>query len=71
MPLRSIFSDRRKIDELLDVDFFGGYDMFDVDHMKAIVDSHVEGREDNSAIIYSLMSYQEWYKLFCRQETLA
>ncbi|HUF10940.1 MAG TPA: asparagine synthase (glutamine-hydrolyzing), partial [Rhodothermales bacterium] len=71
MPLRSIFSNMEMIDELLEVDFFGGFEMFDIDHIRLIVSAHVDGREDNSAIIYALISYQEWYKQFCRQEVTA
>ena len=71
MPLRSIFGDRKKVDGLLDLDFFDGYSMFDVDHIRRLILSHIEGREDNSSIIYALVSFQEWHRLFHEEEIVA
>src|SRR5690606_38160394 len=48
MPLRSIFSNGEKIDQLLDLEFFAGFGLFDVDHIKSVGQSHVQGDEDNS-----------------------
>jgi asparagine synthase (glutamine-hydrolysing) len=64
MPLRSLFSAPAKVWSLLDRDFFGSFDGFSVLHIERIVDHHVRGWEDNSALIYALISFQEWYKMF-------
>ena len=64
MPFRSIFSERKKINSLLDIRFFSDMDIFSIEHLNKIIDSHINGYEDNSALIYALISFQEWYKIF-------
>ncbi len=64
MPFRSIFSDAEKVKSLLNMDFFGDLGMFDMQNIQTIVSNHQSGRDDNSALIYALISFQEWYKLF-------
>jgi len=64
MPLRSIFSSEQKINELLDKEIFseiGGFSILDIEKT---IQSHLSGREDNSALIYALISFQEWYKMY-------
>ncbi|HKC68054.1 MAG TPA: asparagine synthase (glutamine-hydrolyzing) [Bacteroidia bacterium] len=63
MPLRSIFSNRKTIDALLDRNFFAGFTKFSVENIDKIIENHIEGKEDNSSIIYALISFQEWYKM--------
>ncbi|MEO8760842.1 MAG: asparagine synthase (glutamine-hydrolyzing) [Bacteroidia bacterium] len=63
MPLRSIFSSTKTINALLDKSFFANFNGFSVKAIDAIIDNHVNGKEDNSSIIYALISFQEWYKL--------
>ncbi|MBE0644924.1 MAG: asparagine synthase (glutamine-hydrolyzing) [Bacteroidetes bacterium] len=60
MPLRSIFSDRRKLVALLNIDYFGGMTHFNTDNIVALVDEHVAGVNDNSSILYALVSYRIW-----------
>lgn len=64
MPLRSIFSDRKKVEELLDVDFFGSFEGFSVPDIKRINDEHFNGIGDNSSIIFALISFQKWHQKF-------
>ncbi len=64
MPLRSIFSQKEKINQLLDREFFGDFNYFSFEAIDQIIDHHINGREDNSSIIYALLSYQEWYKMY-------
>ncbi len=71
MPLRSIFSEATKVDQLLEYDFFEGFSFFDMDHIRTVIRHHVSGQEDNASIIYALASFQEWYKLFCQKEAVA
>jgi len=63
MPLRSIFSSQNKIEQLLDKDFLHDLKFFNLDHINHIIRNHHIGREDNSAIIYALICFQEWYKM--------
>ena len=70
MPLRSIFSSNVKVKELLDLEFFYGFELFDIDHIRSLVHSHISGKEDNSSIIYALVSFQEWYNQYQISESL-
>ncbi|MBS1636788.1 MAG: asparagine synthase (glutamine-hydrolyzing) [Bacteroidetes bacterium] len=63
MPLRSIFSSREKVNGLLDKAFFANFNGFSVAHIDTLTDNHISGKEDNSSILYALISFQEWYKL--------
>jgi asparagine synthase (glutamine-hydrolysing) len=63
MPLRSIFSSHTKIDQLLDKSFFSNFNQFSIPNIEQIINNHISGKEDNSSIIYALISFQEWYKL--------
>lgn len=63
MPLRSIFKSEQTVYGLLDIAFFVNFDTFSVDNIKQIVNNHIAGKEDNSSIIYALISFQEWYKI--------
>lgn len=62
MPLRSIFSNPKKVSEFLDLSFFNNFRKFDVQKIKKISENHINGTQDNSSIIYALISFQEWYK---------
>ena len=63
MPLRSIFSNADKTNQLLDKTFFSNFNGFSVPAIERSITDHVSGREDNSALIYALVSFQEWYKM--------
>lgn len=63
MPLRSIFSQRAHVDRLLDRSFFANFNKFSGEHIERVIDNHLAGKEDNSSIIYALISFKEWYKL--------
>ena len=63
MPLRSIFSDRNKINTLLDASFFGNFENFSLESIEKIINNHLKGKEDNSSIIYALISFQKWYNI--------
>ena len=63
MPLRSIFSSAANVERLLDKSFFSNFNLFSVKNIEAIIQNHVSGKEDNSSIIYALISFQEWYKM--------
>jgi asparagine synthase (glutamine-hydrolysing) len=63
MPLRSIFSKQKTIDVLLDRSFFANFNRFSVPDIDKVVENHINGKEDNSSVIYALVSFQEWYKM--------
>lgn len=64
MPLRSIFSDGKKVDELLDKSFFQNFEGFSMPDIERIRDEHLRGIGDNSSIIFALVSFQAWYKKY-------
>jgi asparagine synthase (glutamine-hydrolysing) len=66
MPLRSLLSDRKQLDELLDLDFFNNLDQFSTTGIQQVIEQHIEGTKDNSALIYALITFQEWYKMYIR-----
>jgi asparagine synthase (glutamine-hydrolysing) len=63
MPLRSIFSSATETKRLLDTSFFSNFNGFSVQNIETIIQNHISGKEDNSSIIYALISFQEWYKM--------
>jgi asparagine synthase (glutamine-hydrolysing) len=63
MPLRSIFSSHEKVNQLLDKSFFSNFNHFSIPNIENIIMNHISGKEDNSSIIYALISFQEWYKM--------
>lgn len=63
MPLRSIFSSDAKVNQLLDKSFFNSFNQFSLPDIERVINNHISGKEDNSSIIYALISFQEWYKL--------
>ncbi len=64
MPLRSIFKDQRKIDDLINNDFLAGTKLLDLIKLRKLIENHQNGIEDNSSIIYSVISFQEWFKMY-------
>jgi asparagine synthase (glutamine-hydrolysing) len=64
MPLRSIFSDEGKVNDLVDLDFYSGFDGFSTDAIQLIIKEHLTGTTDNSSILYALVSFRAWYQLF-------
>lgn len=64
MPLRSLLSERQQLSELLDIDFFGNFEDFEVDNIQQSINQHIKGVKDNSALIYALITFQEWYKMY-------
>jgi asparagine synthase (glutamine-hydrolysing) len=62
MPLRSIFSDEQKINELIDWNWINETKLFNQNNLQIIIQNHINGVEDNSALIYAVISLQEWYK---------
>ena len=62
MPLRSLLDNREKINELTDLQFFSNFKGFDMDAIDGLIVNHIAGKEDNSSIIYALISFEHWYK---------
>jgi asparagine synthase (glutamine-hydrolysing) len=69
MPLRSILSSREKVNNLINFDFFYGLGHFSMENINRIIDNHISGKEDNSALIYALISFQYWYKMWIEGKT--
>ena len=64
MPLRSLLMDRAKLEELMEPDFFETYEGFSMDSINNAISSHIGGREDQSALIYALISFRQWHKVW-------
>jgi asparagine synthase (glutamine-hydrolysing) len=64
MPLRSIFSSEAKVYELLELEFYAGFNEFNADAIKLIVNNHISGKEDNAALIYALISFRLWHRMW-------
>jgi asparagine synthase (glutamine-hydrolysing) len=64
MPLRSLLAKQEVLDRLLPFDFFGGMECFDVYEIKRAASNHIAGRQDHSALIYSLISFRVWHGKF-------
>ncbi|MBL4710657.1 MAG: asparagine synthase (glutamine-hydrolyzing) [Flavobacteriales bacterium] len=64
MPLRSLLSERQHLSKLLDVDFFNNFEDFSIEGIELTIDQHMKGIKDNSALIYALITFQEWYKMY-------
>ncbi len=64
MPLRSLLSNQTVIDKLLPLDFLSGFEGFDMDEVKQIIASHQSGKQDQSALIYALISFRFWHQKF-------
>jgi len=64
MPLRSILKKDEKLNNLLDRQFFNDFGGFNIPNIDRTILNHQTGVEDNSSIIYALISFQVWYKKF-------
>ncbi len=64
MPLRSLLSERQQLNKLLDLDFFSSFEYFEMEGIQKSINLHLTGAKDNSALIYALITYQEWYKMY-------
>lgn len=64
MPIRSIFSSREAVASLLDRDLLAQATPISLAAVDGVVERHVLGLEDNSSIIYAVLSFQEWYRRF-------
>lgn len=64
MPIRSIFSERKKVDDLLDTDFFESFEGFSVPDIQRINDENFNGVGDNLSIIFALISFQKWHQKY-------
>jgi asparagine synthase (glutamine-hydrolysing) len=64
MPLRSLLSEKEYLDTLLDIPFFSNFEEFSVEGIEFIINQHITGTKDNSALIYALITFQEWYKMY-------
>lgn len=67
MPLRSLLSEREHLSRLLDISFFSTFEEFSLEGIQLVIDQHIQGFKDNSALIYALITFQEWYKMYIEE----
>lgn len=60
MPLRSILSDRATLEHLLPINYFKQFDSFSTPAIQKVIDQHLNGTADQSALIYALVSWRLW-----------
>lgn len=64
MPLRSILKKDENLNKLLDIDFFSNFGGFNMANIVNSINNHLNGVQDNSALIFAMISFQVWYKRF-------
>ena len=62
MPLRSMFMNELVLRKLLRLDFFLERPHFDVPHIERLIAEHLRGHNDNSSMLYALVSYRIWHE---------
>ncbi len=45
-------------------DTFKQRDIYNCDAVKKLIDAHMSGKEDNHKILYSLINFEIWHRLF-------
>lgn len=64
MPLRSLLANPETVSQLMDPAFFANFDGFNADSIQRIITDHRAGVADHSSVIYSLISFEHWYKMY-------
>ncbi len=64
MPLRSLLSKPEMVAALLSPAFFANFEGFSPVAIKRVIEEHQRGIADHSSIIYALISFEHWYKMY-------
>lgn len=62
MPLRSIFKRQEMVDKMLDFAFLKDLDIIDSQSLQRSIEKHLKGKEDHSALLFSVVMLQHWIK---------
>lgn len=62
MPLRSMFMNEGRTRGLLNMEFFRERPIFNIPHIEQLLAEHVRGLNDNSSMLYALISYRIWHE---------
>ncbi len=65
MPLRSLLSNQKVLDTFLPIEYFADQSYFDSDAILRIIEAHKSGKQDQSALIYALISFKSWADQWC------
>ena len=63
MPLRSIFSRADELDKLFDMEYLSTIAPFNRNEIQQHIKAHLSGQQDNSQLIYALISLQHWHQI--------
>lgn len=63
MPLRSLLAKDEVLNRFLPLDYFGDRPYFNADAIKKLIAAHKSGRQDQSALLYALISFRIWEEL--------
>jgi len=64
MPLRSMFMNELVTRSLLKLDYFAGRSEFNLPHIESLIREHLAGANDNSSLLYALVTYRLWREEF-------
>ena len=60
MPLRSLLAKDEVLNRFLPLDYFGDRPYFNADAIKKLIAAHKSGHQDQSALLYALISFKMW-----------
>ncbi len=63
MPLRSLLAKDEVLNRLLPLDYFGDRPYFNADAIKKLITAHKSGQQDQSALLYALISFRIWEEI--------
>jgi hypothetical protein len=61
MPLRTLLGRPAVLEALLPLEFYSGFKCFDLDAVRRIKDAHLNGIQDQSALLYALIVFRLWW----------
>lgn len=65
MPLRSLLLNKQKVLSLMNLPYLLDLNLgFNEKAILEILDEHIQGKQDNSALLYAVVSFNHWHKQF-------
>ncbi len=63
MPLRTLLSRPEMLDSLMPLEFYRALGCLDVDAIEKVKSAHFSGKQDQSALLYALISLRFWFEI--------
>jgi asparagine synthase (glutamine-hydrolysing) len=61
MPLRTLLAKPEVLDKLMPLEFYSGFNCFDMEAIMQIRKVHISGKQDQSALLYALIVFRFWW----------